>query len=230
MRLLQCRRGRKHFSALFWKGGGRRLIWAHARPAVSGSVAARAQVTNQGTKPDFQCAPGSALRLPQFLSDHLQHTRYIHWKLAYMTDCRLRAQIPLAPSRHLVLLLAIMRVLLLPLLLLAACAFLARGVKVPVASAGKHHPGPGGLKTAWHRWRHENPIEQQHVVGMRIPRRYFVTKGEWAARRPRSQLSPAAGRPPADLTGPGCLSCCLQALERPIRALEPTLTRRGRMT
>ncbi|KAL4452666.1 hypothetical protein ABPG75_008328 [Micractinium tetrahymenae] len=69
-----------------------------------------------------------------------------------------------------------MRALLL-LLLLDASSLLVGGVKVPLASAGKHHPGAAGLKSPWHRWRLENPIQQQHVVGMRIPRRYFVTKG-----------------------------------------------------
>lgn len=145
-----------------------------------------------------------------------------------------------------------MRALLTLLLLLAAGALLAGGVKVPLASAGKHHPGADGLRTPWRRWHRENPIRQQHVVGMRIPRRYFVTKGgrgEQARRAPSSAATccpcrqlPAACRLemrplissdwPAfcDLLQLAGFLRCPQALGKRIRGLEPTHTRQGRMT
>lgn len=137
-----------------------------------------------------------------------------------------------------------MNALVLPFLLLAASSLLAGAVKVPLATPGKHHPKAGSLRTPWHRWQHENPIQQQHVVGMRIPRRFFVTKGEGKL------AAAAASAPPA-----GCSRHCrqlprtchlsesfwrllclsfhtifLQDLEKPTRGLAPILTRRGPMT
>jgi len=68
----------------------------------------------------------------------------------------------------------------LALFVLLACAPpLAPAVKVPLSKAHSDSRGGHGhaIKTPWHLWERQHPVDQHLVLGMRVPRRYFVCKG-----------------------------------------------------
>ena len=73
---------------------------------------------------------------------------------------------------------AAMKLSLIIVVVTAAVLGCSLAVHVPIAGGSKE--SAAHIKTPWYRWFREKPVESEVVSGMRIPRRYFVTKGKEA--------------------------------------------------